>query len=934
MNRLAGALVSLCIALVAGPAAAGSPSCTWTGASSVDSNWSTPANWSGCASTVPSSGNTVVFPNGAARRSNNNDLAGLSLAAIVVTGPNYELGGNAIALGGNLVATVNSSVPADQGPKIGIALTLTAPNVWSCNGNRPLQVDAPVNLGSHALSLITACDVELAAPVGGSAGLTKELLGTLVLAADNTYTGTTVINNGILTVRHAGGIGAATVNAGGTLQLEADVGSGGALSLTGTVGGPSALRAVSGSSVWTGPVTLAGNAVIEVAAGAQLTTSGGVGGNASLTKAGAGRLELGSSNSYTGATLVSAGTLDAGSALSLGAAGQPVTVADGATLALQTDAYSGRTLTLDGYGVANAGALQGLGSDVVWAGPIVLADSASVGTPANATLLLSGTVSGGASLTKDGEGDVILSGANTYAGSTQVNAGTLLLTHPAGLGSTAGGTVVAAGATLALNTTLVTDEALTLNGSGAFDTGALRSFDASNAWTGPVTLATDARIGTDPGSTLTLSGVVGGGSGLTKTGTGTLTLAGNNSYGGHTTVAGGVLQIDTSGGLGAGTSAISGATVFSDSTLTLGPGVDVASEFLTLNGLGAAGAGALQTVSGSSTWRGPVTLASDTSVHSAAGTTLALLGNTDGAGALTKQGSGTLVLGGSNTYTGATNIGAGVLRLADPQALGATAGSTTIGAGARMELQGPLAIGNETLRLQGSGPDASGALHASGTLSWAGPWMLDGPATVAVASGSLQLAGGIPTMAPTLTKTGAGTLRYSGGAYTAPVFIDAGMLDLAADAIAVIVHVNDTGTLSGSGNANFVTLKDGGTVAPSGTLGMAYLSWQGGTIALRLGPTALGSDRLAVSGAVDKSGDGGWHFRFSDAPAGPPLAGVTYALAGYGGTSFATGDFSHSYNGVAGPNSLPGTIVAGSNQFTLVPLGVSLYRDGFEDAPP
>ena len=79
--------------------------------------------------------------------------------------------------------------------------------------------------------------------------------------------------------------------------------------MTGGLLGIGALRSRGADVVWTGPVTLAGNATIGGQLNTTLTLSGVVSGNASLTHAGLNELILGAANTYTGATQVDAGTL-------------------------------------------------------------------------------------------------------------------------------------------------------------------------------------------------------------------------------------------------------------------------------------------------------------------------------------------------------------------------------------------------------------------------------------------------------------------------------------------------------------------------------------------------------------------------------------------------------------------------------------------------
>lgn len=217
------------------------------------------------------------------------------------------------------------------------------------------------------------------------------------------------------------------------------------------------------------------------------------------------------------------------------------------------------------------------------------------------TLILSGSVGTDGTLTVNG-GTLILS-ADNYGGTagTQmkgnivVNSGVLNVRHADALGTLNGSTRVNAGAALQLQGGLtMRNEALTLNGNGVSNDGALRNVLNNNTYTGAISLGSAARINSDAG-TLTLDVASGnaitgnqnltiGGNGnvtladpialstgtLTKDGTGTLTLSAANTYTGTTTISGGALVIhgnqtsatgavSVSGKL-AGTGTIGGAT--------------------------------------------------------------------------------------------------------------------------------------------------------------------------------------------------------------------------------------------------------------------------------------------------------------------------------------------------------------------------------------
>src|SRR5688572_3522663 len=153
-------------------------------------------------------------------------------------------------------------------------------------------------------------------------------------------------------------------------------------------------------------------------------------------------------------------------------------------------------------------------------------------------------------------------------------------------------------------------------------------------------------------------------------------------------------------------------------------------EDLTLSGLGFGSAGALQNVSGTSTWTGAITLsgAAATSVDVNGDGRLDLNGPISGGG-LIKSGTGTLALGGANTYTGTTTVSAGILLGNGDGTFGATgAGNETIvNSGATLQLGDGFSASGESLSLSGTGIFGTGALHSSSSnIVWTGSITLSG----------------------------------------------------------------------------------------------------------------------------------------------------------------------------------------------------------------
>jgi len=320
------------------------------------------------------------------------------------------------------------------------------------------------------------------------------------------------------------------------------------------------------------------------------------------------------------------------------------------------------------------------------------------------TTNFSGLLEGGLALVKNGATGVLeLTSLNTYTGLTTIGQGIIRVKHANGLGATSSGTVVSDGASMQLDggVTLAA-EPITLNGTGG-GSGALRNMTGTNTVTGAITLGTPAvRMNSDAGvlaisgsvanpigltfggvANHEVSGSISGTSFVTKDGTGSLSLRGNNSYGGLTTVSLGKLFVESANALG---STSMGTTVNAGASLQVRGGVTVAAEPLTINGSMLAGDGALASTSGVNTWTGAVTLGSTATVSadadelrisggiSTAGFLLKsgktgglghvkMSGIISGSGMLEKVGDGILTLSGANTYTGFTKVTSGILAL-------------------------------------------------------------------------------------------------------------------------------------------------------------------------------------------------------------------------------------------------------------------------------
>jgi len=629
---------------------------------------------------------------------------------VTVSGGTLRLGaanaignGNTLILtGGSLDSSVASLVNAGNNPQS-----------WNGNfgfvGSQSLDLGlGPVTMNASRIVTVNASTLTVGGGIAGNNfSLTKAGAGTLVVNGANTYTGGTVISNGVLQIGNAAGIPSASstassVNAIGTLDLN---------------GNSPTLSALNGSGVV--DTVSGGTPILTVGAfdangsfrGAIQNTAGTL----ALSKTGVGTLTLGGASTYSGGTTVSGGALIVTNLTGSGTGSGAVTVNSSATFGgsgsvagsvdWQSGAFAtftaGSPLTVSGSVTLNnnattvnvpGGVPLGVGTNVLMTyntvgstgqfatnAPTFTGAGVSAGTASRVVtsggqvlLIVSSTFSSITAWTNNGSGnwssavnwssnpnipenpgDAAILGVGTAFTTvtldTNVSVGGIIFTNANSFG------VADAGQTLTLDNT----------GAGA---GVSVGAGTSNSIAAAVSLNDKAALSVFTGTTLALSGVISGTSPantVAASGAGTLTLSGNNTYGPSagsvgTALSGGVtVQLGHNNAFGAG-----------DVTITNTGLLRAMTSLTTANNIDVAAASAL--------------------VVDNNGNAATLSGTISGLGSMNKNGTGTLTVSGANTYAGNTTINGGTYKLGVANAIpsGAGVGNVTVNTNSTLDLNG------------------------------------------------------------------------------------------------------------------------------------------------------------------------------------------------------------------------------------------------------
>lgn len=321
-------------------------------------------------------------------------------------------------------------------------------------------------------------------------------------------------------------------------------------------------------------------------------------------------------------------------------------------------------------------------------------------------------------------------------------------------------------------------------------------------------------ISVDGTGVLTINSNITGGGGvaLNKSGAGLLILTGNNSYSGPTTVSAGILRITNGSALG---SSVYNNTVQSGATLQLAGTFALNQSNLNLAGTGSGGIGALNSLSGTQTFAGSLSIhsTSGATLSAANGATFTHTGAING-GIVTTSGAGTINLGGSINISGFNANGSGTLNLTGGSSLDITAfnvngGTVVLNRTANGNLLNTdFVVNGGTLRLAANQQiadsrtlraNSGGTIDLNNFNETVARLRLEGGA-VTTGSGMLTLTASdaVTTFASATTATIAGNLRVNSFTTTFDIADGAAATDLAISAV-----------ISGGGMANFVKAGDG-----------------------------------------------------------------------------------------------------------------------------
>lgn len=370
-------------------------------------------------------------------------------------------------------------------------------------GTGALSFGGAVNLGTSARSVATNANTTWSGVVSGvGGGITKSGAGTLTLSNANSYSGGTIVSAGAIQVNASAALGTGAVTVGNgagaaQINLANGVTIANALTLganTGVAGAGVLQVKGTDTATWSGAITInnspSNGGHFHTDSGATLNITNTITASVGVVQR-TGTVVLSGGGSYSNYNLT--GTLKAGANNG---------VATNATVTLGVSAAG--TLDLNGYNQTLAGVTKGANAATVTntgpaASTLTINNSGAV---TYAGVIANGA--GGLALAQSGAGTLTLTGANTHAGGTTVNAGTLVTGHTSALGT--GNLAVNAG-TLKIGDGLTNTATLGAGASLTLASGATLKLGSA---TSLITLAGAGGHTFAAGSTIDLNGVFNG----------------------------------------------------------------------------------------------------------------------------------------------------------------------------------------------------------------------------------------------------------------------------------------------------------------------------------------------------------------------------------------------------------------------------------------
>ncbi len=352
--------------------------------------------------------------------------------------------------------------PGAGGSGLAVLAWSTPAQALSINGGTGSVLLAGAT-GMPSLAILSSsADSKISGTLAGSLGVsyTGGATGVLALSGSSTYTGGTNVLSGVLKASNSTNASITTGPFGnGAVTVGVDSTSTASLDLNGKKIFNAVTLNGAGVGGGVGTLTNSSNAEVIIAAGSAVTYGAGVtvgsnvgsitlnqtiSGSSGFTKVGSDTVTLGgTNNTYTGATLVSAGTLRAGSATAFGSSAITVGSSASSLASLDVNGFNlANAITLNGFGpsanvASPLGSLTNTGQSATLSGAVNLASNARIGG-GNSSLTLSGAVSGSGGLTKVGTSALAINGVNTFTGSLTVDGGFLTFAKSLGSGSYAG----------------------------------------------------------------------------------------------------------------------------------------------------------------------------------------------------------------------------------------------------------------------------------------------------------------------------------------------------------------------------------------------------------------------------------------------------------------------------------------------------------------